>query len=657
MSRSHRRGSGTPRHAPARAALTRRGFLSAGASTAAGVAAGILRPGALLSAPAVAPEQAPAFGGPLSPFPLENVRLLPGPCLDAQTINARYLLSLPQDRLLHGFRVNARLPSAARALGGWEKPDCELRGHFTGGHYLSACALAYAATGEPVFRSRAGSMVDELARCQAAHGNGYLSAFPEELFDRLRNGAKVWAPFYTLHKILAGQLEVHRRCGNERALETAEALAGWVRNWTKGLSDAAMERILLTEFGGMNAALYDLHAITRRDEHLELAHRFDHRAFFEPLAARRDELTGLHVNTQIPKVIGAARRYELTGERRYRDVAEYFWREVVSERSYCTGGTSNGERWTSPPGVLASELSSSTAECCCAYNMLKLTRHVFAWTGDPRAADFLERVFWNSRLGTQNPEDGTLMYYLPLASGYWKFFGKPLDAFWCCTGTGVEEFARLADHVYFRDASGITVNLFVASEANWPERGIRLRQETAFPEQEGSRFSLTMERPSEWTLRLRVPWWARNGGRVRVNDVPVGAFATPSSYLTLTRRWKTGDRVELDLPMSLSVDPMPDDTSVAAVLYGPVVLAGRLGSKGLTREMAYGGYDCELKGEPAPAPELIGDGANSASFVEPIQGQRLAFLARTAAGPVRLTPLHRLFGERYAVYWKIRPTA
>jgi uncharacterized protein len=588
------------------------------------------------------------------PFPLENVRLLPGPCFEARTRNARYLASMPADRLLHAFRVNAGLPSSAEPLGGWEKPDCELRGHFTGGHYLSACALTYAATGDEEFRRRANAMVAELATCQRAHRNGYLSAFPEELFDRLRNGAKVWAPFYTLHKILAGHLDVYRYCGNSRALETAEALAGWVRNWTRGLSDAQMERMLLIEFGGMNAILYDLYAVTGKDDYAEIAHRFDHRAFFEPLAARRDELTGLHANTQFPKVIGAARRYELTGETRYRDIAEYFWREITAQRAYCTGGTSDGERWTTPPGVLSTALSSSSAECCCAYNMLKLTRHVFSWTADPRAADYYERTFWNHRLGTQNPDDGTLMYYYPLASGYWKFYGSPFGAFWCCTGTGAEEFAKLGDSIYFHDAEGIFVNLFVASEVRWPEKGLRLRQETSFPDEERTSFTIQADRPVAMTLRLRIPWWATRGGEARVNGRPVSAFASPSSYLVLRREWKGGDRVELALPMSLRVEPTPDDPGVQAAMYGPLVLAGRLGGEGLTRAMAYGGYDCELKGDPVAAPAIGADPKDPAGWIEPVAGKRLAFRTRGQAREIELVPVNRLFDERYAVYWKVR---
>src|SRR5262249_22261256 len=403
----------------------------------------------------------------------------------------------------------------------------------------------------------------------------------------------------------------------------------------------------------MNEALYDLFAITGKEEYRDLAHRFDHPAFFEPLAARRDELKGLHVNTQIPKVIGAARRYELTGERRYREIAEYFWREVTEERCYATGNTSNGERWEAPPGVLSTELSSSTAECCCAYNLLKLTRHVFAWTADPRAADYYERTFWNSRLGTQNPEDGTLMYYYPLASGYWKFYGKPFDAFWCCTGTGVEEFSKLGDSIYFHDAAGIFVNLFAASEVRWAEKGLRLRQETKFPDESRTTIHVGTQSPVAMTLRLRIPWWATRGGAVKVNGQPVPAFAAPSSYLTLSREWKTGDRVDLELPMSLSAAPMPDDARLQAVMYGPLVLAGRLGSQGLSREMTYGGYDCELKGDPVPVPDIPGDPEDITTWIEPVPGSRLTFRTRGQSRPATLIPMNRVAGERYAVYWKI----
>ena len=592
--------------------------------------------------------------GALQPFPLKQVRLGAGPFRDAAEANRKYLHFLPADRLLHTFRVNAGLSSSAEPVGGWEKPDCELRGHFAGGHFLSACALGYSSFGDDDLRAKGDRMVADLAKCQRALGNGYLSAFPEELFDRLRAGRKVWAPFYTLHKIMAGHLDMYLHCGNEQALKTAEDMAAWVGVYTKGMSEAQLARMLQVEFGGMGEVLCNLSAVTKKEEYLDQARRFDHKAFLDPLAAHRDELQGLHVNTQIPKVIAAARRWELTGDDRYRSIAEYFWRQVTGDRCYCTGGTSNGEIWATPPGVLSTELGEGSAECCCSYNMLKLTRHLFTWTADPRLADFYERTLFNHRLGTQHPGDAALMYYYPLAAGYWKFYGSALNSFWCCTGTGVEEFAKLADSIYVHDDVGVYVNLFIASDVQWPEKGVRIRQETAFPDEQGTSIVVQVDKPVELTLRVRVPWWATSGGTLKLNGTLLGVFGGPSSYLTLTRTWKTGDRVELALPMNLSVHPMPDDPRVQAIMYGPLVLAGRLGAEGLTKAMMYGEYRCYLEGLPAPAPDIVADDIAQASWVEPVGGQPLTFQTVGQSRKVTLIPLNRLFDERYVVYWKVK---
>ncbi|HSS51474.1 MAG TPA: beta-L-arabinofuranosidase domain-containing protein, partial [Thermoanaerobaculia bacterium] len=339
------------------------------------------------------------------PFELARVRLRPGPFLDAAEVNRRFVLGLDPDRLLHMFRVTAGLPSSAEPLGGWERPENELRGHYTG-HYLSACALMSASLGDDTAKARGDLMVSELGKCQKALGSGYLSAFPEEFFDRLREGQPVWAPWYTLHKIMAGLLDMHVHAGNSQALDTLKGIAGWTGRWVRPLGEAHMARVLEREYGGMNEVLYNLSAVTGDEGHRELAHHFDHERIFAPLAAGRDELKGLHANTTIPKIIGAARRYEITGEPRYRQIAEYFWREVTGRRAYCTGGTSNGEGWGSDPGALATELSGYTQECCVTYNLLKLTGHVFAWTADPACADYTERALFNGILGTQHPADG-----------------------------------------------------------------------------------------------------------------------------------------------------------------------------------------------------------------------------------------------------------
>jgi len=583
------------------------------------------------------------------PFPMKQVKLGDGPCRVAMEADRRYLHSLPPDRLLHTFRINAGLPSSAQPLGGWEAPDCELRGHYAGGHYLSACALMYASTGDEDLKNNASLVVSELGRCQAALKSGYLSAFPIEFFDRLRERERVWAPFYTIHKIMAGLLDMYVYCGDEQALDMVQKMAGWVAGYTGSLSYEHMQRVLGTEFGGMGEVLSNLYAVTGEEYYLHVAQRFDKKQFFDPLAAHRDELKGLHVNTHIPQVIAAARYYELTGDRRYRDIAEYFWDEVVSERSYCTGGTSNGESWNTDPGKLSTELSTNTTECCCAYNMMKLTRHLFGWSPDARYMDYYERALFNHRLGTINPEDGTMMYYLPLAAGYWKTFGKPFDSLWCCTGTGSEEYAKLTDTIYFHDDDSLYVNLYIDSQLEWPEKGLGVKQSTRFPEEPGTTLTITGKSPTQLAINLRIPYWA-TGGSVKINGEALPAFSSPSSYLTLNRVWKPGDKIQLSLPMRLHIDSMPDDATEQAAMYGPLVLAGRF--EAVTREMTYG--DLEPKpGNQRKVANITADPKEPTAWIEPDARQPLTFHTVGQAETSTLVPLYQVIHERYAVYWKV----
>jgi DUF1680 family protein len=588
------------------------------------------------------------------PFSLNDVRLLPGPFLDAQEWNRAYVRRLSADRLLHNFRVNAGLPSSAQPLGGWEEPKCELRGHFAG-HYLSACGLLYASTGDKEIKAVGDYLVAELAKCQAKLGaGGYLSAFPLELFDRLDARRRVWAPFYTVHKIMAGLLDMYQHCGNKQALETLQGMAHWTGQWTEGKTEEHLQSILNTEYGGMNDVLYNLAAATGDEHWVQIGDRFTKKKFFNPLALRRDELRGLHVNTHIPQVIGAARRYELSSDMRFHDVADFFWYEVVTARSYATGGTSNGEGWLTQPRHLAQELarSEATAECCCAYNMLKLTRQLYTWTGDPRYFDYYERVMLNHRLGTIYPETGATMYYLSHTPGAWKTFGTEDQSFWCCTGTGVEEYAKLTDSIYFHDDEGVFVNLFIPSELNWAGRGFRLRQETKFPEQPGTTLVVGADRPVQLTLRLRVPEWLAGRGSVTVNGKPLEASAGPGGYLALTRTWTTGDRIEMALPMDLHVAAMPDDPALQAVLYGPLVLAGDLGSQGLTKGMIVGPEGPEVDRLPLEIPGFRAAGADPKEWIRPT-GEPLTFRTTGQPRDITLAPLNRIFDKRYSVYWRV----
>ena len=584
-----------------------------------------------------------------SPFPMKDVRLQPGVFSLAAKANRKYLKTLPPDRLLHTFRLTAGLPSAAEPLGDWEKPDCELRGHFAGGHYLSACALAFASSGDEELKRNGDLMVAELAKCQTQHKNGYLSAFPQELFDRLRDGVNVWAPFYTIHKVMAGHLDMYRLSGNEQALETVEKMAGWVRNWSEPLSEQQMQRVLLVEYGGMGEVLANLYGVTGKAEYLNLAKRFDKKGFFDPLAAHRDELKGLHVNTHVPQVIAAARLYELTGDKRYWNIADYFWNEVTSERSYCTGGTSNSELWRSDPGVLSTQLGPQTAEDCCVYNMMKLTRRLFAWSPQAQSMDYYERVLFNHRMGTIDPETGTTVYYLPLGNGYSKIYAKPFDSFWCCNGTGAEEFAKLTDSIYFHDDNSIFVNLYIASDVHWPEKAFRLTQQTSFPEEQGTTVTISAARPVDVDLRLRIPYWAKSGS-VKVNGHPIPAFADPGSYLVLRGPWKNGDRIELGLPMSLHAAPIPDKGSLQAAMYGPLVLAARFEEE--PREKWYRHFASEEKQEPSPTLQFKGKLDDPASWLESASG-KLTFRAVSQNQAVPFLPLSGIVHERYSVYHEI----
>ena len=621
----------------------------------------------------------------VEPFPMRQVRLTGGIYQQAAEWNRGYMSRLAAGRLLYNFRANAGLPTenakpladmSAERVTSWEHPDdgqhgTELRGHFTG-HFLSATAQL-AANGDQDAQAKGDELVAELAKVQQKLGGGYLSAFPTELFDRLDalsgkprdpNPAAPqlpWAPFYTYHKILAGMLDMHRLAGNAQALAVAEGMADWADRWTASKSDEHMQQILETEYGGMAESLYNLAAITNNDRWAKAGDRYTKRWFFNMLGLRRDLLNRgqngfpMHVNTHIPQVIGAARRFEISRDPRFHDVADYFWHEVVSARTYVTGGTSNGETWQMEPRRLGAELrlpTTATAECCCAYNMLKLTRHLYSWSGDPRYFDYYERTLLNHRIGTIHPESGHTQYYLSLKPGTYKTFNTEDNSFWCCTGTGVEEYSKLNDSIYWRDAGGVFVNLYIPSELHWEEKGFRLRQQTRFPEEASTSLTVEADRPIHLALRLRVPSWLRSGPPVKLNGKLLDAAASPGSYLTLARTWKTGDRVEMELPMHLRVEAMPDEPDTQAFLYGPLVLAGDLGGEGLTDAVVTGPNAPLTRAMATEIPALRASSEDPSAWIRP--GDRpLTFRTTGQSKEVTLAPLQALFDTHYVVYWQV----
>ena len=434
------------------------------------------------------------------PFALEDVKILDPDLLRMRDQTLKYMLALDSDRLLHNFRVNAKLPTSAEPLYNRESPTNGWRGHYVG-HFLSACSQMYASTGDARIRAKADAMIVELAKCQTQLGDkGYLSAFPESSFDDLEAGRPAAVIWYALHKIMAGLLDVYEHWQNTQALEVLEKMAAWT-DWRTGrIPEEQMQRTLQIEFGGMNEVLANLSAVTKNPRYLEVARRFDHHAVMDPAAQGRDTLTGLHANTQIPKFIGAAREFELTGDPYYRDAANFFWQQVALHRSYVTGGNSINEHFRTPADVLASELTDLTQETCNTYNMLKLTGHLFAWSGEPRYADYYERAFLNHILGTANPAEGSPLYYLGMQPGQWKVHFVPHQGFFCCCGTGLENFSKLGEGFYFHKDNSLWVNLYFASELNWREKKVVIRQETRFPEEAGTRIVVRTKVTSQLCL-------------------------------------------------------------------------------------------------------------------------------------------------------------
>jgi uncharacterized protein len=593
-------------------------------------------------------------------FALEDVTILDPDLIRMQRQTLDYMLALDSDRLLHNFRVNAGLPSSAAPLYNRESPSNGWRGHYTG-HFLSASAQMYATTRDERIKAKADGIIAELAVCQTRLGDrGYLSAFPESCFDDLEQGRPAAVIWYALHKIMAGLLDACEHLHNQRALDVLEKMAAWV-DWRTGrLPEEQMQRTLQIEFGGMNEVLANLSAVAKNPRYLEVAKRFDHHVVMDPASQDHDTLTGLHANTQVPKFIGAAREYELTGDPYYRDAALFFWQQVVLHRSYATGGNSINEHFRTPPDVLASELTDLTQETCNTYNMLKLTNHLFGWHAEPQYADYYERAFLNHILATPHPSDGSPLYYLGMQPGQWKVHFVPHEGYFCCCGSGLENFAKLGEGFYFHDEQSLWVNQFFASEVRWQEKGIVVRQETKFPDEAATHLTVQAKSPETFRLKVRIPYWAENASLL-VNGKP---FETkekllPSSYATIERMWKNGDRVDVHLPMRLHLQTIPDDTNLGAILYGPVVLAGELGTEEMDTVWIYSEDKVLHEGFPKIAvPELLaGDRSALEKWIQPSgdAGTTLTFRTVNAGRPgdVTLSPFYRLFDQRYCVYWRL----
>ena len=581
-------------------------------------------------------------------FNLQDVQLLDGPFKTAMEADVRYLLVVEPDRLLADFREHAGLPAKGKRYGGWESEG--LAGH-TLGHYLSACAMHYAVTHDKQFLDKVNYIVEELAVC-APKRNGYLGAIPKEDsvwaevekgnirsrgFDL--NGA--WSPWYTVHKIMAGLLDAYLYCDNKKALTIETGMANWTAHTIRNLPDSSLQHMLFCEYGGMNDVLVNTYALTGEKKYLDLSYKFHDKRILDSLALQKDILPGKHSNTQIPKVIGCIRRYELTGDAKDKTIAGFFWQTVVNDHSYAPGGNSNYE-YLGPARQLNETLTDNTMETCNTYNMLKLTRHLFALQPSGTLMDYYEKALYNHILSSQNHSTGMMCYFVPLRMGTKKEFSDSFNTFTCCVGSGMENHVKYGESIYFQGADGsLYVNLFIASKLNWKEKGVVLEQQTKLPADNTVSFTIRAAKPVSFPLRIRNPQWSKQQVLVAVNGQPVTNVKIENGYFTIVRTWKTGDIIEFRPDLQLYTNAMPDNAGRVAVFYGPVVLAGVLGEK-----------------EPDPVtgiPVFVTTNNNPASWLKEENRQSLIFRSVNAGQPqdITLMPFNQVQKEYYSVYWDV----
>ena len=622
------------------------------------------------------------------PVPLGKVRLLGGPLKTAQDVTRTYLLSLEPDRMMAFYRVRAGLPQKAQPYGGWDGAGRNLTGHIAG-HHLSGVSLMFLATGDPRFKERADYLVREMKDVQDKQGDGYLSALENgrEAFAAVSKGDirsggfdlnGLWSPWYVLHKTFAGLRDAFRHTGNKTALDLEIKFAGWAERTLAPLTDAQIQKMLLTEHGGMNEVLADLYSDTGDPRWLDLSYTFEHRAFTDALKRHQDNLAGKHGNCQIPKLCGSAARYGYVGDTGDILAASFFWDRVVQHHSYATGGHGLDE-YFGPPDQLASRVDGRVAESCNVYNMLKLTRRLFALRPDAFYADFHERALFNHVLASIDPQDGRTSYMVPVGRGVQQEYQDMLRDFTCCVGSGMESHALHGDGIYYESpatagsptGAAAWVNLFVPSTAELTTVGASLTMDTSFPDGDAAKITLTVPQTKAFTLNVRRPGWTGDGFTMKVNgvrvDLPTAAslragsaggrnvgsdpIVQPSSFVELNRTWKTGDTVELTMPKSLRLEPTPDDKRVAAIMWGPLVLAGDMGPR--------------REGRVAPAlqiPVLVADGKPVSDWVTPVASRQGDFqvpqIARLLAEPatptsVSLAPFYRTHRRTYSVYFDV----
>lgn len=536
----------------------------------------LLCPGAMWSQDLLYPNE----------FPLGDVNLLDGPFKHACDLNISTLLKYDTDRLLAPYLKQAGLPAKAESFDNWIGLD----GH-VGGHYLTALAIHYAATGNEDCLNRLNYMIDELDRCQQASPSGYVGGVELACWDRIQSGNvqavwDYWVPWYNIHKTMAGLRDAYSYAHIQRARDMFVKLCDWSLSVIAPLSDEQMESMLANEFGGMDEVLADAYQLTGEQKYLDAAKRFSHHWLLDSMAAGIDNLDNKHANTQVPKVVGYQRIAELSqnpdDKNLYDHASQAFWNFVVNDRSLAIGGNSRREHFASAEDCVSYVEDREGPESCNTNNMLKLTEGLFRMHGDAKYADFYERAMYNHILSTQHPEHGGYVYFTSARPGHYRVYSTPNSAMWCCVGTGMENHGKYGQFVYPHHADTLDVNLFLASELNWREKNFILRQDTQFPYSETSIITCQTEKPQTLTINIRNPWWTKDGKlKIKVNGEEIKHANQASSYVAVTRQWKAGDKIELEMPMATTLEYLPNSTHYVAIMHGPMVLGSRWGTDDL----------------------------------------------------------------------------
>jgi len=592
----------------------------------------------------------------MQPFALQEVRVVDGPFKNAQDVDLKYILALNPDKLLAPYLIDAGLSLKAERYGNWESSG--LDGHI-GGHYLSALAMMYASTGTAELKKRLDYMVDELARCQAKNGNGYVGGIPQGkvFWERVHKGDidgssfglnNTWVPLYNIHKLFAGLRDAYEYAGNKQAKQVLIGLGDWFVELIKPLSDEQIQQVLRTEHGGINETFADLYILTKDKKYLETAQRISHRALLDPLIDKQDKLTGLHANTQIPKVIGFEKIATLTGRTDWSEAALFFWQNVTQTRSVAFGGNSVREHFNPTTDFSQLLKSNQGPETCNSFNMLRLSKALFLDKNEVSYLDYYERTLYNHILSSQHPEKGGFVYFTPIRPNHYRVYSQPETSMWCCVGSGLENHTKYGELIYSHSDKDLFVNLFVPSTLNWADKKIKLTQRTEFPYQNESQLILELTKSQEFTINIRYPKWAENL-EVLVNGKAHTVNSTPSSYVAISRKWKSGDTLTIRFKTSTRLEKLPDGSNWSAFVNGPIVLAAKTSTadlKGLFADDSRMGH--ETKGRMFPINEayaLVGDTTTYLNRLKPAGNLRFSLDSLT------LQPFYGVHDARYQLYF------